>query len=176
MGLIQLKKELEKLDKAELIGLVADLYKKHKSVKELLDFYVAPNERELFNKYRDRVVEAFFPKRGFQYSIKAGKKAISDFKKLEPTVELIAELMLFYVETGIRFTKEFGDIDETFYSSMESTYADALKRIHQYRLLDTFASRAREIVRNANQTGWGFYDALSDIYTDYYDDDLEDTR
>lgn len=61
MGLTDVKKELKKLDKEKLINLVADLYKKNKSVKEFFDFYVNPNEKEYFNKYRDKVFEAFIP-------------------------------------------------------------------------------------------------------------------
>ena len=38
MGLTELKRELRKLDKDQLIGLISDLYKKEKSVQQLLDF------------------------------------------------------------------------------------------------------------------------------------------
>jgi hypothetical protein len=80
MGLTDIKKELKKLDKDKIIDLVADLYKNNKSVKDFFDFYVNPNERELFEKYRDKVFEAFYPKRGYNYKRKDGKQAISDFK------------------------------------------------------------------------------------------------
>ena len=91
MGLTDIKKELKKLEKEKLIELIADLYKKNKSVKEFFDFYVNPNERELFNKYRDKVFEAFYPRRGYNYKLKEGKQAISDFKNLDllPTYLLI---------------------------------------------------------------------------------------
>lgn len=46
--------------------------------------------------------------------MREGKKALSDFQKLEPAAELIADLLLVYVETGVRFTNEYGDIDEAF--------------------------------------------------------------
>ncbi|MCZ2249001.1 MAG: hypothetical protein LC111_09610 [Bacteroidia bacterium] len=45
MGLIDIKKELKKLDKDKLIDLVAEFYKKTNQQKEFLDFYVNPNER-----------------------------------------------------------------------------------------------------------------------------------
>ena len=61
MGLTDLKKELKILDKDQLVALIADLYKKNKAAQEYLDFYVQPNERERFEKYRTKVVEAFFP-------------------------------------------------------------------------------------------------------------------
>ncbi|MDN3637149.1 hypothetical protein QWY85_20930 [Neolewinella lacunae] len=78
MGLREVKMELEKLDKDKLINLIVDLYKNNKSAKEFFDFYVQPNDLELFKKYRDKVFEAFYPKRGFGYKLKDGKQAISD--------------------------------------------------------------------------------------------------
>jgi hypothetical protein len=177
MSLSDIKRELKKLDKDKLIDLIADLYKKNKSVKEFLDFYVEPNERELFRKYREKVFESFFPKRGFGYSLKNGKQAISDYRKLGPSSESLADLMLFYVETGVAFTIDFGDIDENFYSSLESTYVQALKLMRKEDLLDKFSDRARKVIDDTKGFGWGFHDYLSmawfDFYPDY-DDDIEE--
>ena len=178
MGLTDIKKELKKLDKDKLIDLVADLYKKNKSVKEFFDFYINPNEQELFNKYRNKVFEAFYPKRGFGFKLKEGKQAISDFKKLGPSSDLLAELMLFYVETGVKFTNDYGDIDEGFYSSLETTYLAALTLMKKENILDKFAYRAAKVVSDTSGIGWGFPDSLaeihSDFYSDYRDDDLEE--
>ena len=170
MGLSDIKKELKKLEKDTLINLIADLYKKNKAVKELFDYYLNPNEQELFEKYRTKVYEAFFPKRGFGFNLKEGKKAISDFKKFEPSPKLVADLMLVYVESGVQFTNSYGDIDENFYSSLESTYEAALTLIKKENLLGKFMYRAEEIVRKANGIGWGFPYALSQTYLDCYAD------
>jgi hypothetical protein len=174
MGLTDLKKELKKLDKDKLIDLVTDLYKKNKSVKEFFDFYVNPDERELFNKYRDKVFEAFYPRRGFSYKLKDGKQAISDFKKLGSSAELLADLMLFYVETGVKFTNDFGDIDEGFYSSMETTYVTALTLMKKENLLNKFADRASKVVSDTSGIGWGFHDYLFNVHSDFYADYSED--
>jgi hypothetical protein len=168
MGLTEIKKELKKFDKDKIIDLVAELYKKNKSVKEFFDFYINPNEGELFNKYREKVFEAFYPKRGYNFKLKDGKQAISDFKKLGPSADLIADLMLFYVETGVKFTNEFGDIDEGFYSSLETTYDEALTLMRKEQLLDKFADRARKVVSDTSDIGWGFHDDLCDAYFDFY--------
>ncbi len=168
MGQTDIKKELRKLDKEKLVELVVDLYKKNKSVKEFLDFYVNPNEKELFLKYKDKVYEAFYPKRGYRFKLSDGKKAISDFKKLEASKELLSELMLFYVATGVEFTNEFGDIDEPFYNSVASVYLNALKLMSKENILDKFADRAKKIVDDTSGIGWGFHDELGDIYSDFY--------
>jgi len=176
MGLTDLKKELKKFDKDKLIDLVADLYKKNKAVKEFFDFYLNPNERELFNKYRDKVFEAFYPKRGLNFKLKDGKQAISDFKKLGASADLITDLMLFYVETGVKFTNDFGDIDENFYLSLQRTYVQALTLMKKENLLDRFADRASKVVKDTDGIGWGFHDFLANVYFDFYSDLIDDTN
>lgn len=174
MGLTDIKKELKKIDKNKLIDLVVELYKKNKSVKEYFDFYVNPNEKELFIKYRDKVFEAFYPKRGYTLKLKDGKQAISDFKKLGPSQELIADLMLFYVEVGVHYTNNFGDIDEAFYSSLESTFVAALTLMRKENILDKFANRASNVVSDTADIGWGFHDYLGDVYCDFYSYKIEE--
>ena len=167
MGLTDIKKELKKLDKDKLIYLVADLYKKNKSVKEYFDFYLDPNERALFDKHRNKIFEAFYPKRGFGYKLKDGKQAISDFKKLGTSSDLLIDLMLFYVETGVKFTNEFGDVDESFYLSLEKTYAQALTLMKRENLLDKFADRSSKVIKDTKGIGWGFHDFLTQVYFDF---------
>jgi hypothetical protein len=178
MGHSDLKRELKKLDKDKLIDFVIDLSKRNKSVKELLDFYINPNERELFEKYRDKVFEAFYPKRGYNYKLKDGKQAISDFKKLGPSADLLADLMLFYVETGVKFTNDFGDINESFYKSLATTFSDSLTLMYKENLLDKFEDRVGRVVDDSDGIGWGFHDYLVQVWIDFYptadDDELED--
>jgi len=54
--------------------LIGELYKKIKSIKKYFDSYLNSNEIELLSKYLEKVFEAFFPKRGFGYNFKEGKK------------------------------------------------------------------------------------------------------
>ena len=176
MGLTDIKKELKKLDKDKLIDLVADLYKKNKSVKEFFDFYVNPDGKELLNKYRDKIFEAFYPKRGFGYKLKDGKQAINDFKKLGTSPDLLSDLMLFYVEIGVKFTNDFGDINEAFYKSLAASYVDALTLMNKQNILDKFADRAGQVIDDTNGLGWGFHDYLFQVWIDFYpsDDDVAD--
>lgn len=168
MGLTDIKKELKKLDKGKLVDLVADLYKKNKSVKEFFDFYVNPNEKELLAKYKDKVYEAFFPKRGNRLRLSEGKKAIADFRKLGASKDLLADLMFYYVETGVECTNEFGDIDEPFYNSVASVYLQALTIIKKEKLIDQFSDRAKSVVDNTTDIGWGFHDDIESVYDDFY--------
>ena len=167
MGILEIKRELRKLDKEKLIEIVADLYKKNKSAKEFFDFYVNPNERDLFEKYQDKIFESFYPKRGFGYKLKEGKKAITDFRKLTTSSDSVADLMLFYVETGVNFTIDFGDIDENFYLSLERTFVQALTLARKENCLDKYDDRASKVVRDTKNIGWGFHEYLTEVYYEF---------
>ena len=101
MSLSTVKKELQKLEKPQLLALLGELYKNQKSVKEYLDFYFEPNEEAPLAAHRERVLRAFYPKRGYNYNLRQGKAAISDFRKLGVSAQPLADLMLYYVECEI---------------------------------------------------------------------------
>ena len=168
MSITDIKKELKKLDKDKLIDVIISLYKINKSAKEFFDFYVNPDEKGLFQKYRQKVFEAFYPKHGYALKLKDGKKAISDFKKLGTSSDLVIDLMLFYVEMGVKFTNDFGDINENFYLSLENTYVQALTLMKKEDLLDKFAKRASAVIKDTEGIGWSFHDYLADVYFNFY--------
>jgi hypothetical protein len=47
MGLREVKSELNKLDKEDLIKHISELHKKYKPIKEYFDFYINPNENRV---------------------------------------------------------------------------------------------------------------------------------
>lgn len=165
----ELKKELLRFEKTQLIDLISDLYEKNKSVKEYLDYYLNPNEAEILKTYKTKVLEAFYPKRGFGFKLSIGKKAISDFRKLKPSIESLIDLLLYYVEIGVEFTREFGDINEAYYSSIESVYADSMKLIDKNGLHELFKLRAVDMLKKTENMGWGFHDSLCDLYYETYE-------
>ena len=98
----QLKKHLQKLPKEQVIEVILELYDARKEAKEYLDFYTNPNEDAKLEEYKQIIFNEFYPKRGepkCRFSV--CKKAISDFTKLKPSPSCIADLMLFYIETGV---------------------------------------------------------------------------
>jgi hypothetical protein len=159
-----LKKELADFDKTKLIGLISELYDKNKSVKEYLDYYLKPDEDAVLKVYRAKVKEAFYPKRGFGFKLALGKKAITDFRKLKPSPDSLIDLMLYYVECGVEFTNEYGDINENYYLSLERVFRDSMELIDIHSLHDTFKDRALTILSDSANTGWGFHDTIGDFY------------
>jgi|SRR5690554_1915540 len=169
MGLREVKSELNKVNKEDLLKHISELYKKYKPVKEYFDFYINPDEKQILEQYKEKVTEGFFPKRGYQLKLSISRKAINDFKKLGTSAESLADLLLHFVENGVQFTNEYGDIDENFYTSIENTYSNALELIDKNGLLDKFESRAYKIVTDTDGIGWGFHDYLEDLYCQHYE-------
>lgn len=78
-------------------------------------------------------------------------------------------MLLYYVECGVEFTNEFGDIDESFYTSVENTYNTALDLMANEDILNKFKDRVLKIVNETENIGWGFHDCLGDVYYENYE-------
>ncbi len=70
-----------------------------------------------------------------------------------------------YVENGVRFTHEYGDIDEQFYKSLESALNElaALLRGEARDLYPQFRERLVNVKRLTENIGWGFHDFIVDV-------------
>jgi hypothetical protein len=78
-------------------------------------------------------------------------------------------LMPYYVEQGVDFTNRFGDINESFCSSVEGMYEQALKLIVQHDIQEQFERRYRQLVKVTAGIGWGFHDQLSELHEDAFE-------
>src|SRR5450432_3875596 len=75
---------------------------------------------EVSEKYRRKIVDQFFPTQGEgKFKLGEARKAIRDYRKATGNLPGTVELMMTFVENGVKFTHEYGDIDERFYNSVE---------------------------------------------------------
>ena len=103
-----------------------------------------------------------------QARLSVARKAVTDYKKIATAPEGIIDVMLYYVEVGVQFTNTYGDINEAFYNSMESMYAQACKQIREHHREELFDKRAYALVEATRHIGWGFHDGLQDIYNETF--------
>lgn len=75
--------------------------------------------------------------------------------------------MLFYVEQGCESTLEFGDMWEKFYTTLERNFDKAMRFIFLHGLLANYYERIGKLIDSISDCGWGFYDTLQDIYSEY---------
>ena len=62
-----------------------------------------------------------------------------------------------------------GDVNESFYLSIENAYSNALDIIEKSGLMASFKPRAQKIVADSTDIGWGFHDCLSDLFYQYFE-------
>ena len=168
--LTALKKYLATQSEQQLTDEITGLFKQFPAVK---DYYTSKlssqGSAEVLEKYKALVQHEFFPSRGFgKLRLSAARKAIRDFSKVATSAHDVIDIMLFYVEQGVLFTNEYGDIDEPFYNSMENMYESALALIAKHNLYDDYRARCQSVVAKAPE-GWGFHDGLSERYHQGYD-------
>jgi hypothetical protein len=167
-GWSAVRKQLATWEKPALLALVKDLYETAGVNRDFVHARCQAGEcgGEALEKYRGKIVEQFFPARG-EGKLKLGeaRKAIRDYRRATGNILGTAELLMTYVENGTRFTDEFGDIDEQFYSSVESALEElaALLCGEAREMYPQFADRLARVEQMADGIGWGFGDYVADV-------------
>jgi hypothetical protein len=162
------RQHLTTWEKPALLALVKDLYDASAENRDFIRARCNAEDSggEALEKYRWKIVEQFFPARG-EGKLKLGeaRKAIRDYRKATGNIPGTAELLMTYVENGTRFTDQYGDIDERFYSSVESALDElaALLRGEARDSYPQFVDRLAEVDRMASGIGWGFCDFVADV-------------
>jgi len=162
---------LSSKSKEELKKEIIQLFQAFPQVQEYFSTKIDPEaESKILSKYRRVIKNEFFPKDdepSLRYSVI--NKAISDFGKISRTPENVAELMVSCAEYGVDFTNEYGDINEDFYINIERMYEKAILYISKNNLEDHFQKRCKKIMEESEGIGWGFGDAMADIYFENFD-------
>ncbi|HTV42306.1 MAG TPA: hypothetical protein VMF08_17175 [Candidatus Sulfotelmatobacter sp.] len=164
-GWQSVRQQLNGWSKSALIALVKDLYEASPDNRDFLQarFHAEENTGAALEKYRRRIVDQFFPARGDgKLKLAEARKAIRDYRKATGNLEGTIDLMLSYVENGTEFTREFGDINESFYNSLESVLNEMAQLLMKEgsERYPKFRERVQRLATRADGIGWGYGDAL----------------
>jgi hypothetical protein len=165
----ELKKLLANKTQQELIKEITHLFKTFTPVKE---YYQAQtgNIHQIAEKYKDIIKKEFVygHTRGFPKArLGTARKAVQDAKKIINQPEIIADIMLTFVESVSHYTNEFSSDSEANFTSPEGMFYDALKLLDDHNLLEAFHDRCSNIVHIATQS-WGYSDSLSETLDEFY--------
>jgi hypothetical protein len=166
-----LKKSLQKSDTKELIDIIRDLYRYSEDNRRYLHarFIDREGNSVVLEEYRKIIQNEFFPEKGYgelRYSV--AEKAIKDYSDASGDFEGKMELMLTYVENGVKYTNEYGDIDEKFYDKiyeMLEQFCALLKTPEGQLLYPLFRERLLKVRDDTEEIAWGFGDAIDILIT-----------
>ena len=166
MSKSQVKKLLAGMSKEEVINTVMELYDARKEARDYLDYYVNPNESNELEKFKKIVLKEFDDdiSRDPQCRFSVCRKALSDFKKLAPSTETLAEAMVYYVERVCEFSFYAGDLWEQYYDSAVSNFRSMLKFLVKNDMLEAMMPRVVQIMACCWPCGYGFHDEIGDSF------------
>lgn len=167
-GWVASRQHLTTWDKSALLALVKDLYDATAANRDFIQARCQADESggEVLEKYRGKIVAQFFPARGFgKLKLGEARKAIRDYRKATGNLPGTADLLMTYVENGTRFTREYGDIDERFYGSLESALKElaTLLRGEARDLYPQVSDSLVQVEQMAGYIGWGYGDFVADL-------------
>ena len=98
ISLKNLKEYLKQRSNEELINEISGLFTKFEYVKDYYQAKLGQNDAQVLQKYKDIIEDEFFPTRGFgKARLSVARKAISDYQKMSPSSEGLADIMIFFV-------------------------------------------------------------------------------
>lgn len=126
-------------------------------------------DEALLDNYRQRIEEDFFRTDDCGMpdlpNMLVIARPVSDYRQLTGDVQGTLDLMLSFVETGTRFSDQYGDIDEPFYESLElmlNDFRDLLLANPNLYETGDLSLRLPRLVRMASWMGWGYGDYVTE--------------
>lgn len=162
---------------AQLLGAVRDLYDLSQENRDFLNARCLASKNRL-EPYKNAIDDAIYPNvyQSKPIRVSVAKNAISQYTKATGDQPGTLELMVYFVERGNQFTVDFGDINEGFYSSLESMFGrilEALKR-SDAAVVERLLPRLVAVRDTAEGIGWGYHDYLCEALAKAFPSTAED--
>ena len=171
---IDLKARLADFDRAGLLGLVQDLYTASKDNQTFLHARFGLGD-DVLKPYKVTIDRALWPDvfKNQDTSVAKAKKAIADYKKAVGQPEGLAELMVFFCERAVGFSRDVGLQDEGYFDALVRMFGQALNAIEAlpgpHR--PPFLSRLDTVRHLGHDLGYGVGDDMDDLLGEYGFDD-----
>ena len=151
-----LKKYLNELNKEQLEEQILELYEKFSDVKVYYDFVFNPNENKLIGEAKVKIANEYFPLKGKRAKMRrsVAQKYIKHFLTLGVDVTMIADVMLFTIETAQRFSFKKPIKYESFFKSFLIAYQQAVNFLIENGILNEFLDRVVDIKEEVNRQNW----------------------
>jgi hypothetical protein len=153
MSFREVKKELNGLDKTEIIKLISEMYKKIPGAKTYLDIFATGEIKGLVEKYKKEIERYVYPSgRNMQLRETEARKIIRTVQKMKIT-ELNVELELHYVDCCLEVIEDFGYWDDGYYIALEKMFYNATSGISELGMEEKYEERIIAIMHRAGEFG-----------------------
>jgi hypothetical protein len=178
LSLREVRKKLGGRSNKELIMLISKCYQSGDEVKRLLTFELSRDEEE-----RPRIIEGLMEelhssfwseRRGVPLApdLRKARRVISEVRRLTGDPSTILFFMLEYVHQGARHSSAYGDMDEAYYSSLESMFWRATRltlKDHTSLDMGEILMKMKDILHECSHFGWGVRENIRDMMEDMKD-------
>lgn len=161
------KATLKDFDRADLLGLVQDLYAASKENQTFLHarFGLGGDALKPYKTIIDRWLwpDVF---KNQNYSVANARKPIADYQHDVGDAEGLADLMIFYCRHAVGFSTEVGVNDEGYFDALIRMFEQALKVVMSLPedKRQAFLDELHEIRVTARQIGMGVGDGFNDAW------------
>lgn len=153
MSLRALKKELNQMDKTEIINLILDMYKKIPDAKNFLDIFTTGDIEKLTDKYKNEIERYIYPHgRDMVLRETEARKIIRTVRKMKIT-QLNVALELHYVSCCLEIIDDFGYWEENYYVAMEKMFDNAINGINEMGMEEKYLEQIRTLSDKASEFG-----------------------
>jgi len=162
------------MSRKRLENLLSGLYEKFESVRSYIDLQTTADRVRLVNKYKKLIISFLTLQidEG-EGSVYESSEMVREFIGYNPSPRDQAEIMIFYVETVVKYNNDDGGLFEKLYNEAEEIYGEALDFIKEHKIHDDFKPRCKQIVDVLVDTGEGFHEALMDLYNNCFPEGKE---
>ncbi|NHF59856.1 hypothetical protein FK220_010930 [Flavobacteriaceae bacterium TP-CH-4] len=160
----QLKKYLSDLPKEALEEQLMDLYQRFPVIKEYYDFVFNPKEDKLVQEAKAKISNEYFPVRRKRPKARrsVAQKYIKHFVKLGVAPHLIADVMLYNLETAQTYSIN-RNLPDSFFKSMLNSFDQAVHFVSTHGLLGDFRPRIAKIHTQTQEGQWPLEEGFSRV-------------
>lgn len=164
-----LKKYLASLPKEELEEQLMALYEKFGEVKTYYNFIFNPKEDRLEQEAKLKILHEYFPVRGKRPKLRrsVAQKYIKHFISLGVDAYVIADVMLYNIETAQKYTAKREIRYGTFFKSMYNSYKQAVDFVVANGMATEFKPRIETIYQKTEAQEWDNWKEFERIYDNF---------
>jgi len=164
-----LKKYLVSLPKEDLEEQLLALYEKFADVKAYYDFVFNPKEEKLEQEAKVKIANEYFPTKSKRPKLRrsVAQKYIKHFLTLGVDPFVLADVMLFNIETAQKYSAKREMRYGSFYKSMLNSYKQAVDYVVANGMAPNFKARIEGVQDEAFRQKWENMKEFERIYDNF---------